>query len=175
MSTLADELLQDFEDSDNENVDAVEDDGDDDTAALMGFAGGDIAMDDLLSSDDDGDDDEAMADKDTSAESSAQENGNGKPAGIRSAANLVKTLETVLEKINFYKNQPDATRNEHVGNVEEHPEYHLLTQANSLSTSIDNEVVVVHKWVRDHYSVRFPELETLVTNPLEYADRKSVV
>lgn len=175
MSTLADELLQDFEDSDNENVDAVEDDGDDDTAALMGFAGGDIAMDDLLSSDDDGDDDEAMADKDTSAESSAQENGNGKPAGIRSAANLVKTLETVLEKINFYKNQPDATRNEHVGNVEEHPEYHLLTQANSLSTSIDNEVVVVHKWVRDHYSVRFPELETLVTNPLEYAKTAAVL
>jgi U4/U6 small nuclear ribonucleoprotein PRP31 len=29
--------------------------------------------------------------------------------------------------------------------------------------------VLVHKFIRDHYSVRFPELETLITNPLEYA------
>lgn len=56
-----------------------------------------------------------------------------------------------------------------MGNVEDHPEYHLLTQSNSLSTSIDSEIVLVHKFIRDHYSVRFPELETLITNPLEYA------
>ena len=94
MSTLADELLQDFEDSGSENADAVEEEGGDDTAALMGFAGGDVAMDDLLSSDEEGDDDEAMADKNASNE---PENGQAKPPGIRSAANLVKTLESVLE------------------------------------------------------------------------------
>lgn len=44
-----------------------------------------------------------------------------------------------------------------------------MTQSNSLSTQIDNEIVLIHKWIRDHYSVRFPELETLITNPLEYA------
>lgn len=27
----------------------------------------------------------------------------------------------------------------------------------------------MHKFIKDHYSVRFPELETLITNPLEYA------
>lgn len=45
----------------------------------------------------------------------------------------------------------------------------MLTQSNSLSTLIDSEVMLVHKFIRDHYSVRFPELETLITNPLEYA------
>lgn len=73
-----------------------------------------------------------------------------------------------MQKIAYYQSQPtDSTDN--IGHVEDHPEYHLLTQSNSLSTQIDNEVVLVHKFIRDHYSVRFPELETLITNPLEYA------
>jgi U4/U6 small nuclear ribonucleoprotein PRP31 len=73
-----------------------------------------------------------------------------------------------LQKIAHYQSQP-AQSTDTVGNVEDHPEYHLLTQSNSLSTQIDNEIVLVHKFIRDHYSVRFPELETLITNPLEYA------
>src|SRR5207247_2984287 len=52
---------------------------------------------------------------------------------------------------------------------------HLLTEANSLSTAIDNEIVLVHKFIRDHYSTRFPELETLVTNPLDYAKTVAVL
>lgn len=38
-----------------------------------------------------------------------------------------------------------------------------------MSTQIDSEIILVHKFIRDHYSVRFPELETLVSNPLNYA------
>ena len=30
-------------------------------------------------------------------------------------------------------------------------------------------MILVHKFIRDHYSTRFPELETLVSNPLDYA------
>lgn len=84
-------------------------------------------------------------------------------------------MDATLQKIKHFQAQPSESRNEYIGNVEEHPEYHLLTQANSLSTAIVNEVVVVHKWIRDHYSVRFPELETLVTNPLEYAKTAAVL
>jgi U4/U6 small nuclear ribonucleoprotein PRP31 len=77
-------------------------------------------------------------------------------------------LLRTLQKIAHYQSQPAASI-ENVGNVEDHPEYHLLTQSNNLSTQIDNEIMLVHKFIRDHYSVRFPELETLITNPLEYA------
>lgn len=38
-----------------------------------------------------------------------------------------------------------------------------------MSTSIDDEIILVHKFIRDHYSARFPELEKLVENPLDYA------
>lgn len=83
-------------------------------------------------------------------------------------SNSPDSLPRTLQKIAHYQSRPaESTHN--VGNVEDHPEYHLLTQSNSLSTQIDNEIVLVHKFIRDHYSVRFPELETLITNPLEYA------
>lgn len=50
-----------------------------------------------------------------------------------------------------------------------------MTQANTLSTSIDSEIILVHKFIRDHYSIRFPELETLVTNPLDYAKVVTII
>lgn len=74
-----------------------------------------------------------------------------------------------LQRIARFQAQPPESRDVLIGNIEDHPEYELLTESNQLSTSIDSEVVLVHKYIRDHYSVRFPELETLVANPLEYA------
>lgn len=48
------------------------------------------------------------------------------------------------------------------------PEYALIVQANNLSVDVDNEVLIVHKFIRDHYSARFPELEQLVSDPQMY-------
>jgi U4/U6 small nuclear ribonucleoprotein PRP31 len=73
------------------------------------------------------------------------------------------------QKIAHYQSIPPEKRTTTIGSVEENPEYKLLTQSNSLSTSIDAEIILVHKFIRDHYSTRFPELETLITNPLDYA------
>lgn len=44
----------------------------------------------------------------------------------------------------------------------------LVVEANNLAADIDNEVGVIHKFVRDKYSRRFPELESLVPQPLDY-------
>ncbi|KRZ16282.1 U4/U6 small nuclear ribonucleoprotein Prp31, partial [Trichinella zimbabwensis] len=54
------------------------------------------------------------------------------------------------------------------GPVESHPEYLLIVDANGLAAEIDNEIAVVHKFVRDKYAKRFPELESLVPMPMEY-------
>ncbi|KAF8631259.1 hypothetical protein AX15_002586 [Amanita polypyramis BW_CC] len=48
------------------------------------------------------------------------------------------------------------------------PEYNLIVQANNLSVDVDNEILVVHKFIRDHYASKFPELEQLVTDPAMY-------
>lgn len=82
--------------------------------------------------------------------------------------------DRTLQKIQHYRSQAE-TQTTNVGNIEDHPEYHLLTQSNSLSTQIDGEVALVHKFIRDHYSARFPELERLVTTPLEYAKVVSII
>ena len=55
-----------------------------------------------------------------------------------------------------------------LGPVEADPEYLLIVDANNLAAQIDNELSVIHKFARDIYTKRFPELESLVIQPLEY-------
>jgi U4/U6 small nuclear ribonucleoprotein PRP31 len=81
----------------------------------------------------------------------------------------------ILQKIAHFQSLPPDKQTTFVGSIEENPEYHLLTQSNTLSTSIDSEIILVHKFIRDHYSIRFPELETLVGNPLDYAKVVSIL
>ncbi|KAK1757609.1 hypothetical protein QBC47DRAFT_376492 [Echria macrotheca] len=178
MATLADELLQDFEDSGSE-AGEDHDDGLFDAGLSNGaHSGGDVLMEEYK---DDDDEDSEMADG-----ANGESPGDGEDAkakiekmqlgdvrDVRAVAGLMDQLTPVLESIQRYQDQPAQTND--VGNVEDHPEYHLLTQSNSLSTSIDSEIALVHKFIRDHYSVRFPELETLITNPLEYAKTVAIL
>lgn len=50
----------------------------------------------------------------------------------------------------------------------ENPEYHLVVTANNMSVEVDNEILLVHKFIRDHYAPRFPELEQLIGDPWIY-------
>ncbi|EEH58007.1 uncharacterized protein MICPUCDRAFT_39248 [Micromonas pusilla CCMP1545] len=47
--------------------------------------------------------------------------------------------------------------------------YQLIVDSNSLSVDIENEIQVVHNFIRDKYRRKFPELESLVMNPMDYA------
>ncbi|KAG7270141.1 hypothetical protein CRUP_027211 [Coryphaenoides rupestris] len=44
----------------------------------------------------------------------------------------------------------------------------LIVAANNLTVEIDNELNIIHKFTRDKYSKRFPELESLVPTSLDY-------
>ncbi|OCK83061.1 Nop domain-containing protein [Lepidopterella palustris CBS 459.81] len=161
MATLADELLLDFE----------SDAGSDEEAQQRDLNGD---LDDLAK--DFGDGDESMEDDEDEEQkllgqgpSSKQQKG---PVDLQSASSLLSKLQPVLQEITHYSSLPE-TKNE--GSVEENPEYQLLTQANTLSTSIDGEIAMVHKFIRDHYSVRFPYLEELIKNPLDYAKTVAII
>ena len=54
------------------------------------------------------------------------------------------------------------------GVLEETPEYNLIVKANNLAVEVDNEILIAHKFIRDHYAPRFPELEQLIPNPWEF-------
>jgi U4/U6 small nuclear ribonucleoprotein PRP31 len=79
----------------------------------------------------------------------------------------------LVQKIEHYQTPGNEAKN--IGSIEDNPEYKLLTEANRLSTSIDSEILLVHKFLRDHYSVRFPELETLIQNALIYAKTVAII
>ncbi|KAM0791218.1 hypothetical protein ACM66B_005699 [Microbotryomycetes sp. NB124-2] len=73
------------------------------------------------------------------------------------------TLRDVLSSIAHYRVHPDSNLTE-----SDSAEYQLIVQANNVSVEIDNEMLIVHKFIRDHYLTRFPELDSLVSNPLAY-------
>ncbi|XP_054762711.1 U4/U6 small nuclear ribonucleoprotein Prp31-like [Lytechinus pictus] len=89
-------------------------------------------------------------------------------ASITSIAKLrdSQELQGVLTQIKYYQENP--RKGEVMGPVEANPEYQLIVQANNLSVEIENEINIIHKFVRDHYQKRFPELDSLVPNSFEY-------
>ncbi|KAF2842299.1 Nop domain-containing protein [Patellaria atrata CBS 101060] len=191
MATLVDELLNDFEDTGSEGGEDHEEelgqDGINGTPATSIGANGSMELDNDEEDDSHMDVDEDMADSSTSnkkaqdaeteeeAKARVEKMQLGGVSDVRSVAKLMKELKPVMEKIAHYQNLPPEKQTKNVGSVEDNPEYKLLTQSNTLSTSIDSEIILVHKFIRDHYSTRFPELETLVTNPVDYAKTVAII
>jgi len=87
---------------------------------------------------------------------------------IRAVAKLADSeeLSDMMESIEHYLEKPRI--GEVLGPVEADPEYQLIVDSNNMVVELDNEINVIHKFVRDKYSKRFPELESLVHTPMEY-------
>jgi U4/U6 small nuclear ribonucleoprotein PRP31 len=222
MTTIADELLNDFEDSGSEQEEERNDDLLDSTDGLTGANGTSSIYTENggmeLQGDEeepDEDDIEGVVPSHLKVEAGEDEEETKQRvekmelktvSDVRSVAGLMKQLDpvievcvptkpkhqyksslftsltnshpnlaTALQKIEYYKTLPPDQQNQNIGNIEDNPEYKLLTQSNTLSTNIDGEIILVHKFIRDHYSVRFPELETLIQNPLEYAKTVAII
>ncbi|KAI0370164.1 Nop domain-containing protein [Pilatotrama ljubarskyi] len=88
---------------------------------------------------------------------------------VRKVAKLEgsKRMNDILKEIEKYQANP-STPEQMAMPTHSNPEYNLIVQANNLSVDVDNEIMVVHKFIRDHYSPKFPELEQLVTDPQMY-------
>ncbi|KIR32948.1 U4/U6 small nuclear ribonucleoprotein PRP31 [Cryptococcus deuterogattii MMRL2647] len=76
-------------------------------------------------------------------------------------------LQDILADIAKYTESP-TDMSSSAGPLEENPEYHLVVTANNMSVEVDNEILIVHKFIRDHYAPRFPELEQLIVEPWTY-------
>ncbi|KAL8286285.1 hypothetical protein RQP46_004773 [Phenoliferia psychrophenolica] len=90
----------------------------------------------------------------------------GSVAEVGKVAKLArgKLMREVLTKIEHYRENPDPN----LASDGDSQEYQLIVQANNLSVEIDNEMLIVHKFIRDHYISRFPELDSLVSAPLAF-------
>ncbi|KAL8587798.1 U4/U6 small nuclear ribonucleoprotein Prp31 [Nucella lapillus] len=87
---------------------------------------------------------------------------------VRNVAKLLesKELAFIIDSIQEYSSKP--RRDEVAGPVEADPEYKLIVNSNNMTVEIDNEISVIHQFVKDNYNKRFPELESLVPTPMEY-------
>ncbi|KAJ4361181.1 U4/U6-U5 snRNP complex subunit prp31 [Ascochyta clinopodiicola] len=158
MATLEQELLADFADS-----------GDEDVADLEGdFAGGDFGSPEP----ENGKDEEMVDEEADYAEKEGKKKDKG-PADIRNAQTLMANLQPVLQQIDEVKDKMEEVMDGE--SIEDNPEYQLLKEANEFSTQIDGEIQAVHKFIRDNYSLRFPYLEELVKNPVDYAKTVAIL
>jgi U4/U6 small nuclear ribonucleoprotein PRP31 len=88
---------------------------------------------------------------------------------IQKVARLISSdrFKDLIQRIDAQMQQPRT--NEIVGPLEEDPEYQLIVESNAIVAEIHNEIQLIHKYIRDLYAKKFPELESLVLNPLDYA------
>lgn len=74
---------------------------------------------------------------------------------------IIQKVEAALETVSEYSNQSIV--------LEDDPEYQLIVDCNQLSVDIENEIIIIHNFIRDKYRLKFPELESLVHHPIDYA------
>ncbi|KZM22766.1 U4/U6-U5 snRNP complex subunit prp31 [Ascochyta rabiei] len=158
MATLEQELLADFADSGDEDVADLEND----------FTGGDFGSPEP----ENGEDEEMVDEEAEYAEKEGKKKDKG-PADIRNAQTLMANLQPVLQQIDEVKDKMEEVMDGE--SIEDNLEYQLLKEANEFSTQIDGEIQAVHKFIRDNYSLRFPYLEELVKNPVDYAKTVAIL
>ncbi|XP_055313682.1 U4/U6 small nuclear ribonucleoprotein Prp31 [Sitodiplosis mosellana] len=90
-------------------------------------------------------------------------------SSIRSLCKLhdSERLRRILKQIDEYTSKP-RTSNEIIGNVESDPEYQLIVEVNTIAVEIDNEISIIHKFTKNKYQKRFPELDSLIVGEMEY-------
>ncbi|CAD7081352.1 unnamed protein product [Hermetia illucens] len=76
-------------------------------------------------------------------------------------------LQNILIQINKYALNP-RTSCDMIGNVESDPEYQLIVEANGIAVEIDSEISIIHKFTKEKYQKRFPELDSLIVGEMEY-------
>lgn len=93
----------------------------------------------------------------------------GKVADVTKVARLLgsKKLNDIIRDIDHYSALPSAMSTASLP-AYANPEYNLIVSANNLSVELENEIMLVNKFIRDHYATKFPELETLVVDPHMY-------
>lgn len=88
-------------------------------------------------------------------------------ARLRDSEGLQKLMTQVESKLRG-KSLSLTNKSQIDGPIESHPLYMLIVEANNMAVSIDNEIILIHKFVKEKYSKRFPELDSLVPNQLDY-------
>ncbi|KAJ6710278.1 PRE-MRNA SPLICING FACTOR PRP31 [Salix koriyanagi] len=141
MATLADSFLADLDELSDNDADLVGEDDDVEAGNMDEDVDGDLADIEALNYDD-----------------------------LDSVSKLQKTqrFNDIMQKVeNALEKGSDVQ--DHGMVLEDDPEYQLIVNCNALSVDIENEIIIIHNFIRDKYRLKFPELESLVHHPIDYA------
>ncbi|CAJ1459528.1 unnamed protein product [Effrenium voratum] len=159
MATLADSFLQDLEDLEEPDPDAEE------PAAKKAKKGKKAPVEKELNT-------AALVDEEEEGDEipdAIQVFMNNEKSGSSSVSEMLKNdeFQKLMDEVRERKDEQPALE---LGKQlsEEDTEYPLITRCNTLVREIDDEMMSIHRFVRDIYSKKFPELESIVTSPLDY-------
>lgn len=91
---------------------------------------------------------------------------------LDAVAHLMKSdrYKTLMTKVRAGLSDTNPTPiSTKVGAIEDNPDYQVIVDCNQLNVDVDNEITVIHNFIRDKYRLKFPELESLVMHPIDYA------
>lgn len=80
--------------------------------------------------------------------------------------NLLHEITTLLN--NYYADNTEESNGDTSNMIEDDPEYHLIVTCNKIILEIDEEILLLHRYVSDIYNQKFPELESLIPNRIDY-------
>lgn len=91
-------------------------------------------------------------------------------SSVRQMAKMIDSpkLQRIISEIEKRNKNEVVAKNSIDGPVETHPEYLLIVDANNITVEIEDDIQLIHKFVRDRYSKLLPELDSLIPNTLEY-------
>mmetsp|Transcript_27044 Transcript_27044/g.27284 ORF Transcript_27044/g.27284 Transcript_27044/m.27284 type:complete len:498 (-) Transcript_27044:31-1524(-) len=148
--TLAGSFLEDLDELEEENEEIVKSENEEDEDE-------DDYMDDL----DDLEQNENDDDLDALLGKMAAVKGIHNIALLRASSKFNKHMEQVTSLLG----KPTAPI---VGPLEEDSEYKLLVQCNTIIREVDEEMNNIHRYVSGIYAKKFPELESLIPNKIDY-------
>lgn len=170
MSSLADSFLED--------LDELSGNSSEDEAAQAGSSSAqaqrDALMADLESDDDEEEDAEdgdhptepAVEDIEQILQTTAKERGVTAVAHLKRSQKYMDHVQTIQTFVDQPESQGRVTADLL---VEGSDEYNLVVTSNDLMMEIDDEIAAIHRLIAEIYASKFPELESLVPNALDFA------
>ena len=115
---------------------------------------------------------EEEEENDLTAKATAQNNNNNGNNNINALEKCTKLLNTerykrTVGEVTLKKEDSKDEEEEAENNTTNL--YALILDCNALTVDIDDTIVFVHNYIKDKYKKKFPELESLVPHPIDYA------
>ena len=127
----------------------------------LGEGSGEEEDDNILGDDLGAENDEEDDDLDAVLGKIASAKGISNITGLRSSNNFKNHMDAIWKSLN----SPPVSE---IKLFEDDPEYKLLVESNSMIHAIDEEIGNIHRYVAELYAKKFPELEALVPNKIDY-------